>query len=34
MPDCGTISPGLYSCATVVLRIELIDDLICETEYN
>jgi hypothetical protein len=24
--DCGTISPGLYSCATVVLRLKLIDD--------
>src|SRR5690349_5972304 len=23
MPDCGTISPGLYSCATVVLRSNL-----------
>src|SRR5689334_9174091 len=30
MPDCGTISPGLCSCTTVILRIELI----FETERN
>jgi|SRR5215831_10309039 len=32
MPDCGTISPGLYSCATVVLRSNL--STICQTEFN
>src|SRR5215471_2045542 len=32
MLDCGTISPGLYSCATAALHRKVIDDL--GTEFN
>src|SRR5215472_5679522 len=32
MPDCGTISPGLYSCAMAVLQINL--SMISQTEFS
>jgi hypothetical protein len=32
MPDCGTISPGLYSCAMVFSKANSL--MVCQTECN